>query len=400
MSTDTVTVGRLVLREDRIVSETEDAGSRTITLTGQESPPRLAASALQQRREDILSSVGSIVPVTFTAKTYLDGFYQIADGTSSVEDWKDGMRVVPWSLTLRSLGTPDDTDLESRLSGAQTRANDFSATGERTHTPSLGALAYYAGTSVTGTVSRPCSDGGNLTTYRGVALAVSPRWVSAPAAYAGGRVRFTDSTGLERAGLSQTVATTGWTLTNGVVRLRPGSSGTFELSAWDGSAWESTEWTVRHQDPWVNVTAWTQLSLTRNDFETVSLRLVQSLSFGRLLVDVILRRGMRFVEIYVQRHAADRIGVVRTTGAAHTQTSGYVVANADDVAGNRSVVASARTFTADAAAGGVTKTATATLDAMVGVVLNGSGAAAGDAAADLYAQYLGAAEERVKGVRR
>lgn len=400
MSTATVTVGRLVLREDRMVAETEDSAGRVLTLTGQESPPRLSIDQLRQRREDVLGLVGSVVPLSFTTKTYLDGFYQITDGQSSVEDWDSGLRVVPWQLTCRRLGTPEDMDLESSLSGAQTRANDFSATGERTHTPSQGALAYYAGTSVASTVDRPCSDGGSVTVYRGVGLTVAPRWISTPAAYAGGRVRFTDASGLERAGLSSSVATTGWVLTNGVVRLRPGTTGTLELAVWDGSAWEAIEWTLRHENPWVNVTTWTQMSLTRNDYEMVSIRLVKSLVFGRLLVDVTLRRGMRFVEIYVQRHASDRIGVVRTSGAAHTQTSGYVLANANDAAGNKSVVASARTYTADTTDGGVTKTATVTLDAMVGVVFAGSGAIAGDAAADLYAQYLGAAGEQVRGVRR
>lgn len=400
MSTATVTVGRLVLREDRAVSESEDSGVRILTLRGQESPPRLSASSLQQRREDILGSVGLMVPVTFTTKTYLNGFYLVTDGTSSVEDWDSGLRVVPWTLTCRRLGTPEDMDLESRLSGAQTRANDFSATGERTHTPPVGALAYYAGTSVSSTVDRPCSDGGNVRTYRGVASGIAPRWVSTPTGYASGRVRFIDSSGLERAGTIQAAATTGWTLTNGVVRVRPGVTGTLELGVWDGAAWETLEWTVQHDNPWTSVTTWSQLSVTRNDFEMVSVRLVHSLSFGRIVMDLILRRGMRFVEVYLQRHDSNRMQIIRTSGAAHTQNSGYVVANANDAAGNKSVAASARTFTADTTTGGVSKTATLTLDVMLGVVFNGSSAVAGDAAADLYAQYLGAAGEQVRGVRR
>lgn len=400
MSTATVTVGRLVLREDRVVSETEDAAGRVITISGQESPPRLSPSALVQRREDILGSVGLVVPITFTTKTYLSGFYQISDGTSSVEDWANDMRVVPWTLTCRRLGTPEDMDLESRLSGAQTRANDFSATGERTHAPPVGALAYYAGTSVSSTVDRACSDGGSVRVYRGIAAGVAPRWVSTPAGYASGRVRFTDASGLERSGLVQAVSTIGWVLTNGVLRVRPGITGTLEVGVWDGSQWETLEWTVQHDNPWTSITSWTELSITRNDYEMASIRLVHGLTFGRVVMDILLRRGMRFAEIYLQRHDSNRMQIVRTSGAAHTATSGYVVSTANDAAGNKSVVGSARSFTADTAVGGVSKTATLTLDAMVGVVLGGSGATGGDAAADLYAQYLGAAGEQVRGVRR
>lgn len=401
MTTDTVTVGRLVLREDRVVAETEDVAGRVITLTGQESRPRLTATNLVQRREDILGSVGVIVPIFFTIKTYLNGFYQITDGTSSVEDWGDGMRVVPWQLVCRRIGTPEDTDLVSRLSGAQTRANDFTATGERTHTPPTAAAAYVAGASVTGTVTRPCADGGNITVYRGIATAVSPRWVSTPQGYLGGRCRFTDSSGFERSGLVQAVSTTGWVLTNGVLRIRPSqSTGTLELGVWTGSAYETTEWILQYNNPWVTIATWDELSVTRNDLEMVSLRFVKGLVYGRIVVDVLLRRGMRFAEIYVQRHDSDRLGVVRVTGQASTSTSGYVVATANDADGNKHFVASARAFTADTASGGITKTATTTLDLALGVVYNGSGAASGDAAADLYAQYLGAAAESVRGVKR
>lgn len=401
MTTKTVTLGRLVLREDLAVAEQVDVAGRIITLRGQESPPRLSDAQLRQRREDVLGTVGSVVAATFTTKTYLNGFYRVEDGTSSVEDWESGLRVVPWELTLRRLGTPEDMDLESRLSGAQTRANDFTATGERVHTPPVGETAYYAGTSVTGTINRACADGGTLHVYRGIASGVSPRWVSTPSGYSGGRCRFIDSSGLERSGLVQAASVSGWTLSNGVLRVTPGTTGTFLVEAWDGAQWEGIEWTLQHQNPWVSITSWTELSLSRNDFEMASIRLVQTITgYGRLVVDLTLRRGARFAEIYVQRHAADRIGVVRTAGVVSTQTSGYVAANANDAGGNRSVVASARTFTADLAAGGVTKTATATLDAMVGVVLGGSGAISGDAASDLYAQYLGAPAEHVTGVRR
>lgn len=400
MTTKTITLGRLVLREDLTTAEAEDASGRTITLTGQESPPRLSASALHQRREDILGTVGMIVPVSFSTKTYLNGFYQVVDGSSSVEDWDAGMKVVPWSLTCRRLGTPEDMDLESRLSGAQTRANDFTATGERTHTPPVGELAYYAGPSVASVTNRACADGGTLHVYRGVAAGVAPRWISTVAGYPAGRCRFIDSNGLERSGIVQTASPAGWTLSNGVLRVTPGSTGTFLSEVWDGAQWEGTEWTLQHENPWVSVTSWTELSLTRNDYELVSIRLVKHLTYGRLVADVTLRRGARFIEIYVQRHASDRIGIIRTVAAASTLMSGYVAANANDAAGNKSVIGSARTFTADTVNGGVTKTATVTLDAMVGVALNGSSAVSGDAAADLYAQYLGVPGELVRGVRR
>jgi hypothetical protein len=157
---------------------------------------------------------------------------------------------------------------------------------------------------------------------------------------------------------------------------------------------------VQHENPWAPITSWSEISILRNDYEMISLRMVKHLTIGRLILDMTLRRGMRFIEVYVQRYAADRIGIVRTVTTASTATSGYVVATANDPAGNRGVVGSARTFTADTINGGITKSATTTLDAMIGVVMNGGSALAGDAAVDLYAQYLGAPGEIVRGVRR
>lgn len=80
-------------------------------------------------------------------------------------------------------------------------------------------------------------------------------------------------------------------------------------------------------------------------------------------------------------------------------SSGYVVASGNDADGNRFVVGSALNFTAHAS-GGVTKTATTTMDFFVGAVVNGSSPASGDEVTALRNQYIGALPEMVNGVRR
>lgn len=402
MATTTFTVGRLVLREDRLVSEAVDAsGKRSMSLSGQESRPRLSAAQVRTQREDILGLRGAFVPIVFTRQPTLTGYYSVEDVSGEIHDIGGGLVMFRWEIDVARVGTVSEVDLESRLSGAQTRANNFAATGERSHAPALGAVGYWAGSAAPGAVDRPCADGGSIRVYRSVPTAAHPRWTVDPEGYLGGRVRFMDMNGQERTGTSFRVdPVTGWELSNGVLRVRPAVSATLEVAVWSGVAWEAISWIIRMDNPWVSLLTFDELSVLQNEPESVVIRLFKSHAPGRTYIDLTLRRGARLVEVYVSTSFSTRLGIVRETGVASTATSGYVVATADDAAGNRSVVGSALTFTADTVNGGIEKTATLTLDAMIGSVFNGGTAVAGDTAAHLYAQYLGMPGEMVRGVRR
>jgi hypothetical protein len=106
------------------------------------------------------------------------------------------------------------------------------------------------------------------------------------------------------------------------------------------------------------------------------------------------------MEGYIQRPASGTLTVTADTVEAGTSVTGLIRATANDAAGNRYVVGSARSFTGDTTNGGFTKSATTTLDFYIGVELNGSSAVSGDAAADLQAQYIAAMAEKVGVVRR
>ncbi len=100
----------------------------------------------------------------------------------------------------------------------------------------------------------------------------------------------------------------------------------------------------------------------------------------------------------MQHQFGTTLKIVRSAVEASTASTGYIVATAADGASNKYILGSAKSFTADNTNGGISKAATPTLDAFIGVVVNGAGA--GDIAADLFKQYLGAPSEFVQGVRR
>lgn len=398
MPTPTLQLGRMVIREDLTVAEQGSESDRAMTLTGQESIPRLSAAAVARQREDILALSGSFVPVVFTMKDYLNGFYTIDDAAGTLRDFDDDLRTFQWSINLTRVGTESDTDVESRLSGALTRVNDFAVVGVRTHAPAIVHGGYWTDGTVTTAVSRTGEEG-VLKLYTGFSATMSPRWATTPAGYLTGRVRFTDELGRERAGDGAKLATTGWSLSNGLVRVQPlASGGVLEVAAYTGGAWRTKAWDITFNA--ATLGTFDQCELVNNDFGLVTVRLLKYMTTGRLYVDVTLRRGHRFAEVYVQSEFGGALKIMRaTTETGVNSLAGTVVASANDANGNKYIVGSARTFTADLN-GGISKAAAATLDAFIGVVAGGTGAVTGDVAADLQKQYMGLPSELVQGVRR
>lgn len=392
MPSSTVSIGRMVMREDWSVSESDD---RVLSMSGQESIPRLTAATVVSRREDFLSITGQMLPVRFGTKNYLDGFYVVQDTQGEITDWKDNLRVFRWQCSLQRVGTESEVDIESRLSGALSRANVHGVTGERVHAPAIGHNAYWSDATVTGAVVRTGEDGA-MRVYRGLGLGVSPRWAVTPSSYGGGRSRLLVD-GQERAGNNFRLSTTTWEISNGLVRIKPGTL--FEISAFTGGSWKPKSWDVLSGG--VSLGSFDYATVLDNRYESVTLRLTKSLTTGRIFVDLTLRRGFRFVEIYVQAEFGATLKVQRATNEAGSSTlAGTVVASANDADGNKYIVGSSRAFTADIVAGGLSIASTAILDAYVGVVAAGTGAVTGDTATDLRAQYIGAPAELVGAVRR
>lgn len=393
-------VGRLPLREDDSTQLSSADGFAEMSVEGQESYGRLTLIQLQARIDDVIALRGQLLPITFTHKTELNGFYEILDAQATYQKWvPEGVGIMPWSLKLRRYGYAGDMDLEARLAGPQTRANDHAATGERWHAPNINHVGYSAGSTLPLVVTRATSDGA-LTVYRQITVGVSPLWGTTPANALLGRVRFLDSLARERVATRADLAATGWELHNGLVRVQVNAAnGNLIVSHWSGSAWQAKEFTVFHSTgPAVAMGVPDYCTILRNDLECVALRLTKSLAPGRITVDLVLRRGSRLVEVYAQHQFGTTLKLVRATAEATTASTGYLRATSADANGHRFVLGSSRIFTADNVNGGLSRAATATLDAFIAI--EPSGAATGDQAAQLFAQYLGAASETVKGVRR
>lgn len=399
-------VGRLQLSEQYTLSESHNAGTKekTVGLSGQHYTgwKGIDTAGVQRLQEDVLGLADRIVPVVFQQKTDQNGFYRVHDVNVERLQWEDeAVASFAWSFILQKFGPDNSVDLESRF-GTIVRTNAYSLTGERWQAPPIGHYGYFTGSSVpSGSVTRTGQDGA-ITVYRSVPSGINPRWGCPVGSYAGGRARLLTG-GFERVGTSLRANTTDWELNNGLVRVTPlTSNGMLRISAWGGTAWEDKDWHIAKGGATTSLGNFDQLTVIRNDYEMVTIRLLKAASPGRTLVDVTLRRGSRFVEIFVQTHSSDTLGAyLHTTETAtdNTAASGYVVATGDDPSGNRFIVGSsvAVTYTANR---GLSKAAVTSLDMYIGAVVGGGSAAAGDQATNLRDQYIGAVAETTTVVKR
>jgi hypothetical protein len=394
----TITVGRVELRE-ALTSAQEQSGG--VSLSGQEAASAtpgvfpLSREQLGALQADIRGLAGDFVPVRFTDKSSLDGYYVVGDTSAEMMDWQGEVVTCDWSINLARVGSDSEVDVEARLAGPLTRVNDFSATGERWHAPPIGHTAYWAGSATPSTMTRQTSEG-PITVYRGVPVLTSPRYACPVGDYLAGRVRISDA-GRERTGTMWPVSPGGWELTNGLVRVIV-SADTLSIGAWTGGAWANKGWALS-----VNGTTLggpDSATVVRNDVECVIVRLLWSLTVGRVTCDLTLRRGSRFLELYARTSTAATIKVARTEAEAGVATTpGYVRATAADAAGHRYIVGAARTFVPDVN-GGISKASATSMDAFVGVEFGGASAVSGDTAADVFKAYLGSAAEVTRGARR
>ena len=388
-------IGRLCLTEPRQVDED---GEGTLRMSGREAWPTAQCSERDDvlaAHEAVLGLRGALVPVLLRQKCERNGYYTVADASSTLVDIIRAT-YIDWSLTLVRHGPDTAVDLESRLTGA-VRQNDFSLTGERWHTPPIGHYGYHTGPTMPSAMTRTGEDG-PITVYRGVPAGVSPRWGCALEDYMRGRVRIvTGFPGREVTGTVAPLNADEWYLGNGLVRVgRFYTPASVEVASYTGGEWRPKLWHIDIDGP---IVAWESASILHNEPEAATVRLAATRTPGRVTVDLTVRRGSRFVEVYVQRGDSGTISIYLATPETLTNNTSYLVRDSDDADGNRVTIGSAKIFTPHAN-GGITLTSTTTLDCYLGVVVGGGSAASGDQAVNLRDQYIGTLPEVVTAVRR
>lgn len=394
----TVTLGRMVpLFEAYEAGQSED---EAVTLTVQAPPHEYPNAQIERIFHDLAGLPDRLIPVTFSDKTHLDGYYTVDN--VDLNHWSAKAHisartvVLTARVTLRRAGHPAQVDLESRLSGSQTRTNSHVVTGERWHMPPPAHHSYFTSSGTPSTLSMTGAEGA-ATLYRVLTVGVHPRWACAPASYGGYRARIIDSFSEERTGIRWPIPATGWQVHNGFVRVQVDGTG-IRIASHDGTAWEEKTYTVTIGSV---LGAPNATVVVRNNYEAVTVRCLWTGSPGRTTIDLTVRRGARWVEGYIQTQpSAASIVVAQAASEATTAATGYITATGDDGGGNRYILGSAGAFTANTANRSIARSSTTVMDFMAGNVVGGGTAPVGDQATNLFARYLGVTAEAVRAVRR
>jgi hypothetical protein len=367
----TITLGRLALRETYDVT---DDTSRTLQIHGQTSVAALSFDQVERIYDDLYGLADQVIPITWSDKAFLNGYYQVTTVKTTYSSYPSQLTasafdkpvVLDWELTATRIGPVNAIDLESRLTGPQTRQNDFSALGEIVHAPPVGHYGYTTGGTVPPSVTRQTADG-PITVYRQIPPNVNPRWGCAPQNYGGGRVRFLDSFGEERTGTDRILPATGWELNNGLVRVRPGAPGTLEIGSWTVAGWKTRQWDVTRDS--VSINPWSDVSLLSNTFDTLILRCTTApTGEGRTTTDIQLRRGARMVELFIQSDASSTLAIKLHSAEPGVAGTGTLSSTGEDIDGGRYVLTSAKTAVYDLAGGGLSVANTVLLAATIGAI--------------------------------
>lgn len=389
----TLTIAGFTVREEWTASAAADG----VSVAGQETSPPSAAGHVLATHHNMVGVNGSSVPVVFTAKPHLTGFYRVSSASSELFQREDVTRST-WQASLERLGAASDVEIESRVPTVG-RGTDHAVSPVYWHAPAIGYSSYMTGTANPSSQLTRTSSDGAVTVHLGIPVAYAPRWTVDAVDYVSGGARLLFD-GRRSLGAA-TPPHVAWEANNGLVRLASGASGAFDVACWDAGQWRSVKgWQVT-----VNGAALTgtpDVSVLRNEPEEVVVRLTYPTTpAGRVTVDLGLRRGSRFVTGVMKRNTAATLGVKRSVNEAGTSETGRIRATANDVDGNRYVIGSARTYTNDLTAGGISKASVTVLDFFVGHAVDGSAAVTGDTPGDLLGQYLGSAGgERAAVVRQ
>lgn len=393
--TGTVRVGRLTLTEHdlRTLTEQKTDGYRAVSVSGKETIRGLTLLQMRALAADIVNSENYMVPVKFTDKPEWNGYYIVGGAKTTYDNWANHASTLEWEMTLSRLGSANDIDLESVLTNT-VNLNDFSSAGERWHAPPIGATAYWTAGVQPGQVTRVGTEG-TVIVYRSIPINTDPRYSASVDAYQLGRCRFVDVNGIERTGTGFDLAADGWSISNSLVRLTANVNGNFDFGTAD---LVTNTWPVNVRRAAANVTARVSSSVLRNDYEAVTVRCLYSIaSGGRISADFTLRRGSRFVEVYLKANISGQLGFA--TNATVPSTSGTGFQRQTTAQSNMNVViGSGRSYTVSTATTGVEKSAATFLDVFIGLQDGNGSPASGNAAADLFSQYIGAPAERVNGV--
>lgn len=354
----------------------------------------------RQHKRDLITYRDNVVAVVSSEFPEIDGWYRLRSIDLRVDGpWK----IFPFTFELEFVGTAHDLRWESRIIGA-TADNDFTiTTSEATHAPPINHKGYEV--RETTSVSRLVAYDDPITVYRGLTLVggkISKLFSVAPNDFYRGAsaVNRRDPLLPEYGPISGTIAhienVEDIEITNDIVRFWIDGAAAPRVGFWDGTAWR--DYVIFFVGEGGSaVTVWNYVAILKNNPEECILR-YEGGATGAISLTVSLRRGDLGIACILTSDVSSTLGVYDGLNTNMTVTSNRSFYTAADGNGHKLGFISARSFSSTPLDGYIYKLASTRFDAFVTNQL--SGAAVGNQAAALGAQYMSVQAEDLRAVLR
>lgn len=365
-------------------------------------------------RDELISMAKLDIPValTYTGDTTLKGYCKVK--SASVDISKYNLANVGYSLDLIWLGPPGQVNMESHFSGALIE-NDHSITSttNQMHSPPRQHYAYYHTGTITNTEREHYL---NKSTYIKTASNLrtsNATWNCEPENYYEGAVEikikdYHDTLRL-KAGRDTHNKPTDAVIQNGMMKLVVLGDNTsqcrFTTYIYDPDLDDyasAQTWAISATSNETEWQSWQSIQILKNEPQIATIRLTTHYNAdtkdGRLVFDITMKRGARSIEFVASQWTSQQLNVKTTSALAGTDDTGYVIASSSNNEGNKYMIGSPSTYTADTTNLGIEVSGTTAVKGFIGAEV-GTSASGANTADSIRDQYLDSIFETVRIVK-
>ncbi len=410
---NTISIGRLTFTSPRTLgfSGGTDSVNRSVSLSG-----KLAVDDLDDAvslRDELISMSKMNVPVafTYTGDVTLKGYCNLTSASVDISRYSIGG--IDYSLELEWLGKPGEINLESHFSGALIEnSHSITSTTNQMHSPPRQHFTYHHTGTLTNTNREIFQDQTTIIKTGGNLRATNATYNVEPENYYEGAVEikikdYHDQLRL-RAGRDSDNKPTDAVIENGLIKLTVLGDNTSQcrfttrLYDPDLNDYSSAQtWAVSATNSETEWQSWQSIQILKNEPQIATIRLTTHYDAtnkdGRLVFDVTIKRGARHLEFVASQWQTQQLNIKAVTSLAGTNDTGYVIATSSDGQGNKYIIGTPSTYTADTTNLGIEVSGTTAVKGFIGGEIgSASGANTADSIRD---QYIDSIFETVRVVK-
>ena len=409
-----VTIGRLTFLSPGNISFSGGDGdvNTSVSLSGVLAVDTIEDAKYYRDELISMSKVNIPVPFTYTGDTTLKGYCVLESANIDISRYS--LAGVSYSLSLKWLGVPGEVNMESHFSGALIE-NDHSITSTtmQMHSPPRQHYAYYHTGTITNTEREHYQ---NKSTYIKTASnlrASNATWNVEPENYYEGAVEikikdYHDTLRL-RAGRDSDNKPTDAVIQNGMMKLVVLGDNTsqcrFTTYIYDPDLDDyasAQTWAISATSSETEWQSWQSIQILKNEPQIATIRLTTHYNAdtkdGRLVFDVTMKRGARSIEFVASQWTSQQLNIKSTSVLAGTNATGYVAASSSNNEGNKYMIGSPSTYTADTTNLGIEVSGTTAVKGFIGAEV-GTSASGANTADNVRDQYLDSIFESVRIVK-